>query len=302
MTDLQVPAGRQGPGPMPSTVMRAMSLHLERPVVGAMPGEHRGMGVGVGLELEQLRPYEVGDDVRQLDPAASARTGTPHVRWQVPDRALTSWLVLDVSASMAFGTADRLKCDVAEGAARAIGRLALRAAGRVGVLVVGGPTSRVLPPRGGRTALVGLNKLLQSGVVADGGGPDAPGALADGLTRAHRIATRPGLVAVISDFREASGWERPLRMLGARHACLAIEVVDPREAELPAAGLLALVDPETGARVEVDTAQRALRERYAAAERERREAVATAARRARAQHIVLSTRGDWLRELAKRLH
>jgi hypothetical protein len=117
-----------------------------------MPGEHRGLGVGVGLELEQLRPYEVGDDVRQLDPAASARTGEPYVRWQVPDRALTSWIVLDLSPSMAFGTTDRLKCDVAEGAARVIGRLALRAAGRVGLLTFGGLAPRVLPPTGNALA------------------------------------------------------------------------------------------------------------------------------------------------------
>jgi uncharacterized protein (DUF58 family) len=298
VTELQVPPGRQGPGPIPSSVLRSLSFHLGRPVAGAMPGEHRGLGVGVGLELEQLRPYEVGDDVRQLDPAASARTGQPYVRWQVPDRALTTWIVLDMSPSMAFGTADRLKCDVAEGATRVIGRLALRAAGRVGVLTFGGPGPRVLPPRGGRAALVGLNKLLSAGIFPDG---QSESGLADALTRVQRLALRPGLVAVISDFREQSGWERPLRSIGARHACVAVEIMDPREGELPAAGLLALVDPETGERIEVDTAQAALRERYAAAERERREAVQGAARRARALHVELSTRGDWLRDLTRRL-
>src|SRR5918994_1789584 len=97
------PPGAQGPGPLPA--------------------EHRGLGVGVGTELAQLRPYVFGDDVRQIDPSASARTGVPHVRQQIPDRALTTWVVLDLSPSMAFGTAVRLKSDVAEGVVRVVSRL-----------------------------------------------------------------------------------------------------------------------------------------------------------------------------------
>ena len=88
-----------------------------RRVGGVCPATTAAPGVGAGTELAQLRPYVPGDDVRQIDPAATARTGIPHVRQQVPERPLTTWLVLDVSPSMAFGTADRLKSDVAEGVA-----------------------------------------------------------------------------------------------------------------------------------------------------------------------------------------
>jgi uncharacterized protein (DUF58 family) len=117
---------------------RGWTVALNRRSGGVLPGEHRTLGVGTGTELAQLRPYEPGDDVRRLDPAASARTGIPHVRQHVPERSMTTWLVLDVSASMAFGTGHRLKSDVAEGVAEVIGQLAVRRGGRVAVVVAGG--------------------------------------------------------------------------------------------------------------------------------------------------------------------
>ena len=105
---------------------------------------------------------------------------------------------------------------------------------------------------------------------------------------------------VVSDFRE-EGWRGPLANLSARHSVVAVEVRDPREAALPAAGQLALVDPETGALVEIDSSRARVRERYAALEAERREAVAAGLRAARADHIVLDTSQDWLRELGRGL-
>src|SRR5256884_7215569 len=106
-------------------------------VTRMLPGDRRATGVGLGTELAQLRPYEFGDDVRHIDPAASARTGQTHVRMHVPERALTTWIVLDVSPSMAFGTARRLKADVAEGVALVFGRLGVRRAGSVGLVAFG---------------------------------------------------------------------------------------------------------------------------------------------------------------------
>src|SRR6201999_3289873 len=104
-------------------------LRATRRAGGRLPAERRAAGAGSGTELAQLRPYAPGDDPRRLDPAASARTGVPHVRQHVPERALTTWIVLDLSASMAFGTGERLKSDVAEGVAGVVGRLAVRRGG-----------------------------------------------------------------------------------------------------------------------------------------------------------------------------
>ena len=98
-TLLEPPAARQGPGPLPQRLIEALDLAVSRLVVRMLPGDRRAAGVGVGTELAQLRPYEIGDDVRHIDPAATARTGQPHVRLHVPERALTTWIVLDVSPS-----------------------------------------------------------------------------------------------------------------------------------------------------------------------------------------------------------
>jgi uncharacterized protein (DUF58 family) len=214
----------------------------------------------------------------------------------VPERALTTWVIVDVSASMAFGTGLRLKSDVAEGVAATIGRLAVRRGGRVAAITAGAPNAAVLPPRSGRRAFAALRRLVGAGVAPDAATPELP--LAAALERAHRLARTRGLITVVSDFRD-DGWQAPLRTLAQRHTVTAIEITDPREAELPDVGQLMLVDPETGQTVEADTGSARTRAAFAAAEAERRAGVAWAIRRARAHHVVLSTDGDWLRELAR---
>ena len=293
------PAARQGPGPVAAPLVEALDLVVTRLVTHTLPGDRRAAGVGLGTELAQLRPYDIGDDVRHIDAAASARTGTPHVRLHVPERTLTTWIVLDLSPSMAFGTGRRLKADVAEGAALVFGRLGVRRAGSVGLIAFGAGEPRVLPPRGSKPGLVALRRLLGEGVAPDG--RHDPEALADALARAGRLAGPPGLLVVISDFRDQRAWERPLGALRLRHSVVAVEIVDPREAELPKVGYLTLVDPETGARLEVNTSRGRVRERFAELERRRRDAVAGELRRLRVHHTILSTDEDWLVELGRRL-
>jgi uncharacterized protein (DUF58 family) len=295
---LSPPAGRQGPGTVPTALVEALDLAFVRRAGGVVAGEHRAAGVGSGTELAQLRPYQPGDDVRQLDPSATARTGIPHVRQQVPERLLTTWLLVDVSPSMAFGTADRLKSDVAEGVVDVLGALSVRRGGRVGLMTYGAPETRLLPPRGGRGARVGLRRALAEGVARDGMDGEQ---LALAIVRIGRLASLRSLVVVISDFVGPTDWARPLAALATRHTLLAVEVRDPREQELPGVGRLAMVDPETGTRVEVDTSDRKLRERFAHAAREERAEVAAAFRRAGVEHVTLSTSGAWARQLGRRL-
>src|SRR3954466_10894098 len=229
MTLVADPPGRQGPGPMQGELVEALDLVLARRASGALPGERRAAGRGTGTELAQVRPYQVGDDVRWIDAAASARTGGPHVRHHMPERTPTTWLLVDVSASMAFGTASRLKSDVAEGVALVIGRLALPRGGRVALLTCGAPVTRQPPPHGGRSALVSLRRALASGVAPDGFVPEGD-ALASGMRRIGRIARGPGLVVVVSDFREGAGearpeWARALAALSLRYFVLALLAV-----------------------------------------------------------------------------
>jgi uncharacterized protein (DUF58 family) len=296
---LEAPAGRQGPGPIPRKLIEALDLVVARRAAGPLSGDRRAAGIGAGTELAQLRPYEVGDDVRQIDPSATARTGEPYVRLHVPERTLTTWIVHDLSPSMAFGTARRLKSDVAEGAALAIGRLAIRRAGRVALMTFGAGPPRLMPPRASKPGLVALERTLREGVALDG--QREPDAFQRALVRVGKVATQPGLVVVISDFRDHHGWTRAMGALGARHSVLALEVRDPREATLPSAGRLALVDPETGERIEVDTSRRAIRERFERIEADRREQVVRDLRRLRVEHVTLTTDGDWLRQLGRRL-
>ena len=296
---LVAPAARQGPGPMPRRIVDALDLVIATRAGGALPGDRRAAGVGAGAELAQLRPYEVGDDVRQIDPAATARAREPYVRVHVPERTLTTWLVVDVSPSMAFGTAERLKFDVAEGVARVLSRLAVRRAGRVALMTFGAGTPRLHPPRASKPGAVAVRRALGEGVASDGTAD--PEALAGALRRIGRVADQAGLVAVVSDFRDQHGWERPLGALRERHSVVAVEVRDPREAVLPSVGRLAVVDPETGEHVDVDTSNRVIRERFAMIEREGRAHIAREMRRLRVEHVVLSTAGDWLRELGRRL-
>lgn len=311
---LVLPPGRQGPGRMPPTAVARIDVALRRRVAGVLPGERRAPGVGAGTELAQLRPYEVGDDARRFDAAASARTGVLHVREHVPERALTVWLVCDVSASMGFGSTLRLKSDIAEGVGDVMSLLAVRRGGRIGLVRCGGSRLLVLAPRGGRGAHARVRAALREGVAPDGGaraaggadaagaaGADAPASLAGALERARRIATQPGLVVVVSDFRDASLWERPLRALGARHELVAVAVGDALEDALPDAGELVIVDPETGELVEVQTSDPGLRAAFAEAERARRAEVAAALRGAGALAVSLRTDEEWLRGLARSL-
>jgi uncharacterized protein (DUF58 family) len=283
----------------PAAVIKGLDLTVRRRIDSLVAGEHRSPSLGHGTEIAQVRPYQVGDDVRQIDWAVTARTGDPHVRVHVAERTLATWLLLDISASMRFGTADRRKADVAEGAALAVGHLATRQGNRLGVMTFGARESRVVPPLQGRQGLLRLLLTLRAEHEPDGAGPTD---LADAMLRAGRLARARGLVVVVSDFRGPHGWRTPLLRLLNRHHVIAIEVRDPREQELPAVGDLWLVDPETGNQLRIDTNRRKTRERFAAAAAAERDVLARELRRTGAEHIVLSTAGDWLRELARHLN
>jgi uncharacterized protein (DUF58 family) len=293
------PRTTPGPGPTPAAILRGLDLSVRRRIDSLVAGEYRSPALGHGTEIAQVRPYHVGDDVRQMDWAVTARTGEPHVRVHVAERTLTTWLLLDVSASMGFGTADRRKADVAEGAALAIGHIATRQGNRLGVMTFGARSAEVIPPLQGRHGLMRLILALRASAEPDGQGPtDLP----DALQRAGRLARQRGLVILVSDFRGPHDWRTPLMRLLNRHHVIAIEVRDPREQELPAVGDLWLVDPETGRQLRVDTNKAKLRERFAARAAAEREELAGELRRSGADHIVLSTSGDWLRQLARHMN
>jgi uncharacterized protein (DUF58 family) len=286
---------RAGAGQMPDALLRALDITIARRMEGLLAGDYRSSLFGDGTELAQVRTYVPGDDVRRIDWNVTARTGEPHVRVQLAERVLVTWLVLDVSASMQFGTAERRKADVAEGAALAIGHVATRRGNRLGVVTFGDAKPRGLPARQGRMGLVGLLLALREEPEAERLGPTS---LGEALSRTGALARQRSLVVVVSDFRGPRDWRRPLLELAGRHDVLAVEIRDPREQALPNVGALWLVDPETGRLLRVDTRSRRLRERFEAAAAGERSELARELASLGVRHLVLSTSGDWLRSLA----
>jgi len=284
-----------GPGPLPAEALRALELEVGRRIGGMLAGDYRSSHYGDGVELAQVRPYVAGDDVRRIEWNVTARTGEPHVRVHLAERVLVTWLLLDASPSMQFGTGDRRKADVADGVALAVGHVATRRGNRLGVMTFGGRKPVTLPPHQGRSGLLGLLVALQQ--EPDQGQVGAT-SLGDALRKTAAVARQRGIVIVVSDFRGPLDWRKPLVQLMHRHDVLAVEVRDRREQELPDVGELWLVDPETGRQIRVDTRSRALRERFAQAAEEERTGVARVLSALAVPHVVLSTTGDWLRPFA----
>jgi uncharacterized protein (DUF58 family) len=286
---------RPGPGPLPEAVLRALDAKIGRRVDGLLAGEHRTAALGLGTELAQVRDWEPGDDVRRIDWNATARSEAVQVRVDVAERALTSWVLLDVSPSMRFGTADRRKWDVAEGVAVATAHLASRRGNRIGVATFGANDSLALRPRQGRVGLLSVLLAVRREPETERVGRTSVGTA---VTQLARVARQRSLAVVVSDFRGPRDWRAPLLRLAARHAVVAVEIRDPREQELPNVGHVWLVDPETGRKAHVDTARRRLRERFAQAAADDRADVARELASLGVQHLVLSTSGDWLRSFA----
>ncbi|AVT42014.1 DUF58 domain-containing protein [Plantactinospora sp. BB1] len=289
-------------------VLSRLQLLVTRKLDGLLQGDYLGLLPGPGTEAGESREYRPGDDVRRMDWPVTARTTVPHVRRTVADRELETWLAVDLSASLDFGTGRWLKRELVIAAAAAITHLTVRGGNRIGAVIGTGP-----PPGGGSGSLAtppGVLRLparpgrkeAQGLLRAVAGTPTRPGRtdlglLVDALNRPPR---RRGMAVVISDFlAPPQQWGRPVRKLGVRHEVLAVEVVDPRELELPDVGVLPVVDPETGELHEVQTADPRLRRRYAAAAAAQRAAIAHELRAAGAAHLRLRTDSDWLLDMVR---
>jgi uncharacterized protein (DUF58 family) len=278
-------------------VLRRLELVITRKLDGLLHGDYQGLVPGHGSDLGEAREYQPGDDVRRIDWNVTARMQTTHVRETIADHELETWLLVDLSASLDFGTADCEKRDLALAAAAAVGFLTNRGGNRLGgvVLESTGATS-TLPPRGGRQHVLSLLHRLAVAPRADGGGVTD---LAAGIDRMASLMPRAGLAVVISDFLSSTDWRLPMRRLSVRHDVLAVEILDPRELELAPVGVMTLVDPETGATREVQTSDADLRKRYADAAAEQRSTIAADLREAGSDHLLLRTDRDWIGDLVR---
>ncbi len=275
-------------------MLSKLQLLITRKLDGLLQGDYLGLLPGPGSEPGESREYRPGDDVRRMDWPVTARTTVPHVRQTIADRELETWLAVDLSASLDFGTANCLKRDLAIAAAASIAHLTVRGGNRIGAVVgTGGQISR-LPARPGRKEADGLLRQLAATPIRPGRAD--LGELVDKLNSPPR---RRGMAVVISDFLTEPGWERPLRKLAVRHDVLVVEVVDPVELALPDAGVLTLVDPETRIAHEVQTGDAKLRARYKEAAAAQRAAIARSVRAAGAAQLRLRTDSDWLLDIVR---
>ncbi len=277
-------------------ILRRLELSITRRLDGMLHGDYRGLVPGHGSELGETREYRAGDDVRRIDWNVTARMNEIHVRETIADRELETWVLVDLSASLGFGTAACEKRDLSFAAVAALGFITQRTGNRFGVMTLEGHRTQTVPARTGRS---NLQALLQRVLVAAREQPTGSPDLGAGLRRLRGTMRRRGLAVVVSDFLAPRDWQRELRALSSRHETLAVEIVDPRELELPDVGVVELHDPETDAVLELQTSDRRVRDRFAAAAQEQRATIARDIRDAGADHLTLRTDGDWLLDLVR---
>ncbi|HUH71119.1 MAG TPA: DUF58 domain-containing protein [Mycobacterium sp.] len=278
-----------------SAALRTLELTVKRKLDGVLHGDHLGLIPGPGTEPGESRLYQPGDDVRRMDWAVTARTTHPHVRQMIADRELETWLVVDMSASLDFGTTVCEKRDLAVAAAAAITFLNSGGGNRLGALIANGVTMTRVPARSGRQHEQTLLRTIATTPKAPVG---VRGDLATAIDALRRPERRRGMAVIISDFLGPINWMRTLRAIAARHEVLAIEVLDPRDVELPDIGDVVLQDAESGVTREF-TIDAQLRDDFAKAAAAHRADVARTIRGCGAPVMTLRTDRDWIADIVR---
>ncbi|MEN9538312.1 MAG: hypothetical protein RLZZ126_547 [Pseudomonadota bacterium] len=254
-------------------VLRKLEWSVLRRLDGMLQGDYRTLLRGAGVDLADLRGYQLHDDVRHIDWNVTARTGTPHVRVYTEDREMTAWFLLDLSPSMDFGSGDVRKRQMSQDFVAVLARLLTRHGNRVGALMYGAGVDTVVPAGSGRLHVL---RIIQSMLRR----PAPPGQaakpqstqLGDLLAAGAGMVKRRSTVFVVSDFISEPGWHKPLGQLAQRHEVIAVRLVDPVEMDIPDLGLITMRDAESGDQMLVDTHDPGFRARFyrIAAEREAR--------------------------------
>ena len=273
--------------------VRRIQIVAGRKVDETFAGQFRSVFRGSGIEFEEVREYVVGDDVRSIDWNVTARAGKPYIKRYVEERERRMVLVVDVSGSQRFGTADTLKVELAAEVAAVLAAAAIKSNDKVGLVAFSEGVEHFVPARkGSRHAMRVIRDVL-------GFQPELSGTnLAGTLDHVNQVLRRGAIVVVISDFL-TSGYERSLIRLGRRHDVIAVRANDPREDELPAVGLIRVADLETGEVGEVDASDAGVREEYRLRAGARRAGVEALMRRAGADFVEISTKEDYVEPLRR---
>lgn len=278
--------------PTADALLRRLEWTVLRRLDGLLQGNVRTLMRGSGLDLADLREYQAHDDVRHIDWNVTARLDAPHVRVYTEDREMSAWFLLDLSASVDFGSGERRKREVLAEFVAVLARLLTHHGNRVGALLYGSGVERMIPPGASRSHVLRLLHAIQQGGRATA--PQAPAAtrLAELLVAGARLMRRRSTVFVVSDFISTPGWDRPLGQLAMRHEVVAVRLLDPLERELPDLGLLTLRDAESGEQLLVDTHDAGFRARFARLAAQREDELRQALARAGVDALELSTADD----------
>ena len=228
-------------------------------------GEYQSVFKGRGMEFDEVREYQPGDEVRDIDWNVTARMGHPYVKKFVEERELTVMLLVDASGSSRFGTRNQFKSELAAELCAVLAFSAIRNKDKVGLIIFTDTIEKFVPPgKGSRHVLRVIREILYfqpRGEKTD---------ISLALDYLNRVTRRRTVSFLVSDF-QASGYEQILRITNKRHDLIAVRISDPREEELPPVGFVRLRDAETGEEITVDTSDPDLRERYRRGRREEKE-------------------------------
>ena len=251
-------------------LLRRLEFTVLRRLDGLLQGDYRTLFRGFGLDLADLREYQLHDDVRYIDWNVTARLQTPHVREFQEDREVAAWFVLDLSGSVDFGSRKVRKRELSAELVAVLARLFTRYGNRVGAILHTHAANEMIPARNGRRHVLHVLDRMQRMETAPAGKETD---LAELLASAHPMIKRRSVVFVVSDFISKPGWGRQLALLARRHEVVAVRLYDPMELELPNLGLVVMQDAETGDQIFVDTHDRRFRQRFADAAKKREESL-----------------------------
>jgi uncharacterized protein (DUF58 family) len=273
--------------------IQRIQIRTNRMVSDVFSGEYHSVFKGRGMEFDEVREYQPGDEVRDIDWNVTARFGRPFIKKFVEERELTVMLLVDASGSFWFGTRSRFKNELAAEVCAVLAFSAIRNKDKVGLIVFTDRIEKFVPPaKGSRHVLRVIREILY--FRPKGAGTDIE--LALGFL--NRVTRRKTVAFLVSDFQDR-GFEKSLLLAGKRHDLISILVSDPREQELPPVGLIGLLDAESGETIEIDTSDRKLREGYRRRKLEEEERLLKTFRGADVDCIRISTDGPYLSVLRR---
>ncbi len=273
--------------------VRQIQIGTSRIVNDLFAGQYHSAFRGLGMEFEEVCPYQIGDDVRLIDWNVSARYGVPFIKKFREERELTVMLVVDASPSGLFGSGKQFKLDVAAEMCAVLAFSAIRSNDKVGLILFSSEVEKYVPAKKGTQHVL---RIIRELLYHE---PQRRGTdIAEALTFLNRVTTRKSVCFLVSDFL-AEGYEPALRVARRRHDLIPVVITDPRETELPAVGFLELEDAETGEVLLVDTSNPTLRRRYAKLATARTDARTTLFRRMDTDAIEIRTDRPYVEPLVR---